>query len=128
MGEDLRAGIVASKPTEGATLQQLVNDFLNAKRELVESGERSERTLTELWRVGQQLGKVLGKTRLAADIGPDDFAKVRRAITKRCGSVRAANEIQRIKSMFQWGYENGKIPQLPRYGDFKKPSAKTPRP
>jgi len=127
IGEDLRAGINPSKPTEGITLGQLVNDFLNSKRELVESGERSERTLTELVRAGRTLVKVLGKTRPAADIGPDDFAKVRRAITKRNGSVRTANEISRIKSVFKWAHENGKIDHLPRYGDFKKPSAKTTR-
>lgn len=89
IGEELRAGIDASKQTEGITLGALVNNFLNSKWELVESGERSERTLTELVRVGQQLTKVLGKTRPAADIGPDDFANVRRAITKRFASVRS---------------------------------------
>ncbi len=127
IGEDLRAGIDPSKPTAGVTLGRLVNDFLNAKRQLVESGERSERTLTELVRAGRTLVKVLGKTRPVADIGPDDFAKVRRAITKRNGSVRTANEISRIKSVFRWGHENGKIDHLPRYGDFKKPSTKTTR-
>lgn len=127
IGEDARNGVTPSKPTGGIALGQLVNDFLNAKRELVESGERSERTLTELIRAGRTLVKVLGKTRPAADIGPDDFAKVRRAITKRCGSVRTANEISRIKSVFKWAHDNGKIDHLPRYGDFKKPSAKTTR-
>jgi len=37
IGEDLRNGVSPSKPTGGITLGQLVNDFLNAKRELVAS-------------------------------------------------------------------------------------------
>lgn len=127
IGNDLRNGIEPSKETAAVSLGQLVNEFLNAKRQLVESGERSERTLTELIAGGRVLCKVLGKTHPADSIGPDDFARVRQDIVKRCGSIRSANQISRIKSIFKWGFENGKIPHLPRYGDFKKPSAKTIR-
>jgi integrase len=49
-------------------------------------------------------------------------------MAKDWGPVRLANEIQRVRSVFKYGYEAGLIDRPVRYGpNFKKPSSKVLR-
>ena len=58
----------------------------------------------------------------------DDFRRLRAAVAKVWGPVRLGNEIQRVRSLFKFAYDDGLIDKPPRFGaDFKKPSAKVLR-
>src|SRR5262249_2673806 len=59
---------------------------------------------------------------------PDDFAALRNKAATRWGPVRLGNVIQRIRSVFKLGTDNGLLERPPRYGQgFKRPSAKVLR-
>src|SRR4051812_15770977 len=93
--DDLHAG---RKPrvqvSEGVTVKALVNAFLNHKQTRLDNGELSSRT----WRTYKETTDVLvqqfGKQRLASDLDPDDFAKLRDVAAKRWGLHRLATFIQ----------------------------------
>src|SRR5262249_29264322 len=105
-----------------------VNKFLWSKEQLVDSGELSPRTWAEYKGTTDLLIKYLGKTRLVADVGPDDFAVLRAKMAARWGPTRILNTIQTVRSVFKYGFEAGLILSPARYGpDFKRPSRKTLR-
>src|SRR5262249_39431435 len=73
----LHAGRKPRAATEGVTVKDLANCFLNAKQALVDAGELSPRTWAEYKATTDLLVANFGKQRLAADLDPDDFAKLR---------------------------------------------------
>jgi integrase len=69
-----------------------------------------------------------GRDRPLDDLRPDDFERLRATIAKVWGPIRLGNEIQRVRSVFKFGFEEGLLTVPVRYGaSFKKPSAKTLR-
>ena len=53
----------------------------------------------------------------------DDFAALRAVMAKRWGTVRLANAVTCVKSVFRFGYESGLMERPVRYGsEFAKPS------
>ena len=62
------------------------------------------------------------------DLAADDFDKLRVSIAKKWGPVRLGNEIQRVRSVFKYGYDAGLIDRPVRFGpSFKKPTRKVLR-
>lgn len=67
-------------------------------------------------------------TKRWAKIGPDDFAEYRAELPKTRRAVALGNEIQAVRSILKFAYEEGIIPTPVRFGTaFKKPSAKVLR-
>jgi integrase len=88
----------------------------------------SPRTWAEYKAVCDLLVKQLGKARLAADVGPDDFARLRNTMAKRWGPVRLGNEIQRVRCVFKFAADNRLLDRPVCYGQgFRRPSKKTLR-
>jgi integrase len=124
----LLAGRTPRTKVEGFTVQELVNRFLSAKRHLLDTREIGPRTFSELFATCQRVGDGFGWDRLVVDLAADDFDRLRRQIAKQWGPVRLGNEIQRIRSLFKFGFEAGLIEHPIRYGaTFKKPSRKVLR-
>lgn len=124
----LLAGRTPRVKTEGFTVHKLVNRFLEAKRHLVDTHEITERTFAELFATCQRIGDNFGWDRLVVDLAAEDFDRLRRQIAKQWGPLRLGNEIQRVRSLFKFGFEAGVIEQPVRYGaTFKKPSRKVLR-
>jgi integrase len=112
----------------GATVRDLANAFLTHKRNLLHAGELTDRTFAEYFATCERLVKVLGKDRPVDDLLADDFDKLRAQIARSWGPIRLANEIQRTRSIFRYGWESGLIEKEVRFGPgFKKPSAKVLR-
>src|SRR5207249_9831548 len=66
--------------------------------------------------------------RLVEDLRTDDFENLRAKIAQAWGRIRLGNEIQRVRSVFKYGYDAGYIDQPMRFGPgFKRPSNKTLR-
>ena len=122
--EDLLAGRTpAAQPAGAVTVAKLCNDFQNHKRLLLESGEIKATTFAEYRASIERLAKQFGRDRPVDDLVADDFAKLRHRIAKVWGPVRLGNEIQRVRSVFKFGYESGLLDKPPRFGPgFKKPS------
>ncbi len=124
----LLAGRTPRVKAEGLTVHDLVNGFLEAKRHLVDTREITERTFAELFATCQRIGDNFGWDRLVVDLAAEDFDRLRRRVAKQWGPLRLGNEIQRVRSLFKFGFEAGLIDQPIRYGaTFKKPSRKVIR-
>jgi integrase len=124
----LHAGKKPRPDREGLTVKDVVNAFLNSKKALVDAGELSPRTWTEYKAMTDELVAHLGKTRLVADLDPDDFASLRNKLAKKWGPHRLKKAIQYIRCVFKHAYESGLTDKPVRYGPgFKRPSMKTMR-
>jgi integrase len=126
--EALHAGRKPHEVSAGVTLKQLCNRFMGAKKALVESGELKQRTWDDYLAACDLILARFGKTRLVADLDPDDFAALRHKLAKKWGPVTLGNVIQRIRVVFKFGWDDGMIDRPVRYGqNFKRPSRKTVR-
>jgi integrase len=124
----LHAGRKPREASEGITVKELCNQFLNAKRALVESGELTNRSWQDYKAACDLIVSHFGKSRLVADLDPDDFAGLRRKLAKKWGPVTLGNVIQRVRVAFKFAWDNGLIDRPVRYGQgFKRPSRKVVR-
>lgn len=124
--DDLLAGRKPRpKESSGPTVGELLNRYLTAKEAAANAGEISARHLEDLVSTGKRIAKVFGRDRLLSDIGPDDFAALKRAIgTTRKQLSTIATEIVRAKAPFHWGYKNAVIDRPIRFGSEFSPPPK----
>jgi integrase len=124
----LHAGRRPREATEGVTIKVLVNAYLNSKQARLDAGELSPLTMQNAKQATDLIVFSFGKTRLAADIGPDDFGELRASMAKRWGPVRVRDMIQRVRSVFKYGSDCDLLDRPARFGpDFRRPSRKTIR-
>lgn len=134
--DDLHAGRTPRVNSGGLTVAALCNAFLTAKQRQWEAGEISARMFEpvpgseppkakgEYPATTDRLIAQFGGSRLVDDLAAEDFEALRDALAKQYGPVRLGNEIQKIRTVFKYGYESGLIEKPVRYGpQFKKPSA-----
>ena len=113
---------------DAVTVRDVVNEFLTIKDHLVASEELKQRTFDEYKKSCERVVRILGKSRLAGDVGPDDFARIRADMTKTLGPVALGNAINRVRSIFKFAYEHRLIDRPVIYGQsFRRPSPKTLR-
>lgn len=121
--DDLHAGRKPRSEGDGTTVAQLCDRFVVAKRDKRDNGELSPRTWTTYKAACDRLVAVFGKKRLVSDLAADDFAELRKDITKtKKSAVALGVEIQRTKTVFKYAYDQGLIEKPVRYGQsFDKP-------
>jgi len=126
--DDLYAGRKPRVKPDGLTVRDMCNRFLTVKKHLLDNGEISDRTFHDYYLTCERIVQVLGKDAALADIGPDDFRKLRKDIAEKRGVVALGNEIQRVRSVFKFATDEGLVEQVIRYGQsFQKPSRNTLR-
>jgi integrase len=126
--EDLHAGRTPRRAHEVLTVKEAVNAFLNEKKARLEAGEIGQRTWDQYKEATDKILETFGSRRRVADLGPDDFSKLRKKMALRWGPVRLGNVIQSVRSVFKFAFEADLIDRPVRYGpSFKKPSAKVLR-
>jgi integrase len=127
--EALHAGRKPRPDQSGVTVKDVANDFIDSKKALVESGELSARTLADYEQVCRLVIVHMGKGRLAEDVGPDDFAALRKKVAKRWGPQRLGSKlIQYTRCLFKHAADAGLIGRPVRFGPgFKRPSKKVLR-
>jgi integrase len=136
VADDLHAGRTPRAKSDGLTVAELCNRFLTAKQRQWEAGEISARMYEpvpgsepprakgEYPATTDRLIAQFGGTRLVDDLAADDFEALRDELAKQYGPVRLGNEIQKVRSVFKYGFESGLMERPVRYGpQFKKPSA-----
>ena len=89
--DDLHAGRKPKEDTEAVTIKYFVNQFLNAKAASRDAGEITSRTWEDYKAATDLIIDHFGKTRLLADVRPDDFATMRKSLAKKWGPVTLAN-------------------------------------
>jgi integrase len=122
---DIRLG---REPADDARLsiKDLVNHFLGAKRDLVDSGELAERTWAEYRTTGATLLDEMGRETDVSRLRPDDFAALRASLAKTRGLKTLDGEIGRIRAIFNYAFKADLLDSPVRYGmAFNKPSRKS---
>src|SRR5262249_5020104 len=106
----LHAGRLPRPDPAGITIKDVVNDFLNAKLALKDAGELVPRTWRDYKEICDLVVAHMGKSRLASDVGPDDFASLRNKMAKRWGPARLGTKlIQYVRSLFKHALDAGLI-------------------
>jgi integrase len=124
----LLAGTTPPLHRDGITVRELANRFLNAKKRLVETGELSARTWRDYYLTCERLVDRLGKGRAVDTLNGPDFEQLRATIAKTFGPVALGNEIQRVRTVMKFAWDEQLIDKPVRFGaSFKKPSLKTMR-
>jgi integrase len=124
----LHAGRKPRPATEGTTIKDACNAFLNHKQARLDAGELSLRTWQGYKAATAFLVQQLGKSRLFADLGPDDFESLRNKLAKKYGPHGLGTAIQCIRSVCKYASDNGLIARPVQFGtSFKKPSKKVVR-
>jgi integrase len=126
--DDLLAGRKPREASDSLTIKDLCNRFLTSKQRQLDSGEITQRTFQDYKFTTDRLITRFGKSRVVEDIAADDFELLRADIAKTRAAVALGNEIQRIRTIFKYAFENALIEKPIRYGTaFKKPSKKVLR-
>jgi integrase len=126
--EALHAGRKPRPDADAVTVKDVINAFLNHKSDKRDAGELSQRTWLKYKAVTDLVIAHLGKSRLVADLGPDDFTALRKKMSERWGPLRIRDFIQHIRSVFKHALEAELIDRPVRFGPgFARPSKKTMR-
>ena len=126
--DDLHAGRTPRSTGDGLTIAGLCNQFLNAKAAMMKNGELAEITFRNYHRSCRRIIDVLGKTRLVDDLRADDFAELRAALAETLGLASLKTEIQSIRVVFKFAFDQRLIQQPINFGQsFNKPSRKVLR-
>jgi integrase len=126
--DELHAGRKPRPDTGAATVKDVANAFLNHKRALLDAGELSPRTWADYKAASDLLISHCGKQRVVSDLGPDDFAALRKKMSRKWGAVRVRDFIQRIRSVFKHALDAGLIERPVRFGPgFARPTKKVMR-
>ena len=123
--DDLHAGRKPRPDHEALTVKELANAFLHAKQALVDAGELAPLTWGDYKTACDEIVASFGKSRLLADVGPDDFARLRDKLARKWGPHRLSKTIQFIRCAFKYAYEAGLLDRPVRFGPgFKRPARK----
>lgn len=113
---------------EGVTVGEVCDRFLQAKDELVKTGEITQKTRLDYQRVTDRMVAFFGSDRVIVDLGPDDFAELRADFSKTNAVVALGNFIQRVRIVCKFAFDQGKIAAPLKFGQlFKRPSVKALR-
>jgi integrase len=120
--DDLLAGRPPRPNAGGFAVRDLVNAFLTAQKLRMHSGAITARSFQDYYATGERMAEALGKMRAVADLRPDDFDAFRAKLAAKWGPTALGNEIQRVRSIFKWGFETLLMEKPMVFGPhFRKP-------
>jgi integrase len=126
--DDLYAGRTPRGKSDDLTIADLCNRYLTVKQHSLDTKEIVPRTFHASKRITDRIVTNFGKSRLVDDLAAPDFGELRAEMAKTLGPVSLGNEIQGIRSVFKFAFDEGLIERPVRYGQqFKKPTKKTLR-
>lgn len=126
--DDLHAGRKPRPDADAVLVKDVVNAFLNHKDALLAAGELSKHTRAKHQTATDEVISAFGKSRLAADLGPDDFAALRKRMAAKWGLLRLGDMIQQVRSIFKYAHDSRMLPLPVCFGPgFARPSKKAQR-
>lgn len=122
---DIRLGREPSDEDAKLSVDDLVNTFLGAKRDLVDSNELAERTWTEYRATALKLIAELGRDTDVSKLRPSDFGSLRSALAQSVGLKTLDGEIGRVRAIFNYAFKADLLESPVRFGmAFNKPTRK----
>ena len=127
--DDLLAGRdPRAKKDDELTVAGLCNEFLTHKEQLRDNGELSVRTFRGYYDTCERIVKTFGRNRVVNDLIPNDFATLRKKLATSRKATALRNEMQRVRSLFKFAFDEGLILAPVRFGQsFAKPKKETVR-
>jgi integrase len=126
--DDLQAGRAPRPENGGLNVRELCNRFLTSKKLLLNAGELSPRTWRDYYDCCETIVKAFGKTCTVADLVGNDFEKLRASLATRRGPVALGNQVQRVRTVFKYAFDEVLIDRPVRFGTtFRRPSRKAIR-
>jgi integrase len=120
--DDLLAGRKPRDNRDGLSVRDLCNAFMTLKDSLRQSGEITERTFRDYFTTCDRICKLFGKSRLVEDLDSADFLAARNEMSKTFNVRTLGNEINRMRGVFKFAYDEGLIDRPLRYGQsFNRP-------
>lgn len=107
------------------TVLDMVNAFILWKGSLRDSGELAPRTYGRYYATCEMVLRLLGKTTPVESLAPNDFERMRSAMSKQMGKVALSNEIGYVRGIFKYAHESGLIDAPVLFGPgFARPKLK----
>lgn len=107
-----------------ATVQMVCERFIARCKRCVTDGELTRSTFLDYEIAVAEFAGFVGPTIRVADLTADLFGRFRAKLAKRLGHYALDRNIQAVRTMFKWAFDNNVIATQPRYGDrFKKTRA-----
>jgi integrase len=129
--DDLYAGRKpqqASAGVSGKRIADLVNEFLSSKRLMVDGGELTARSWRDYYLTCERIVKAFGRERVILDVGPNDFDQLKAKLAKTNSPLTVGNEVNRVRVIFNWAFEQALIDRPMRFGPaFKRPTKRIVR-
>lgn len=126
--DDLLAGRTPRGNREGLTVRDLCNSFLTAKEQQRDAGDIKPISFADYLDTCKTVVDAFGKNRLIDDLVATDFQSLRAGFAKKWGPHRLGGEVQRVRTVFKFGYDAGLIDKPMRFGPtFKRPTARIMR-
>jgi integrase len=126
--DDLHAGRKPRVSGDTQTVRDVLNRFLTSKKVLADTGEIAPRTFAEYHDTCKRIGDAFGLGRPVDDLAADDFEQLRADLAKTWGPVRLGNEVQRVRSVFKYAFDEGLVDRPVRFGTvFRKPTRRALR-
>lgn len=117
-----------SKMRKGKTVEDITTDYLGFQEDQFEQGDIGRQRLKDCERVCKRICKMFGKQTPVASLTPEDFGRLKKRMSKTMSALTLGIEIQRVRSVFKFAYEDGLLDKPIKYGrQFDKPATKKVR-
>ena len=114
--------------SQGCTIGQLCNEFMDSKQAAMEDGDLSPRTLADYHQTAKLLVNHFTKDRHVADLRPTDFRDFRSVLAQKLNTNSLKSVINKLRMVFNYGHEAKLYSEAIDFGgEFKRPSAKAQR-
>lgn len=110
------------------TVADVLNAFVESKRQLMDNGELSPRTFADNIRTGELIVQAIDRNRDIETIDQNDFARLRQVLASGRALTALGVWITRCRSVFKFAIDTGMREKALRYGQsFAQPKAKAVR-
>lgn len=114
--------------SNGCTIEQLCNEFMESKAAAVKDGDLSPRTLHDYHTTVKAIAKHFGNGRVVVGLTQGDFREFRTILANRMNINSLKSTINKIRVVFNFGHTASLYPEPINFGnEFKRPSAKRQR-
>lgn len=107
--DNLQAGLGWVSDEVVLTVVELCNHYLEAKDAQVQRGELSPVTFADYRRICTNAAEIIGKTKPVKSLGPNDFERLRSKLAETRNLTTLKTELQKIKSVFNFAYDQEMI-------------------
>ena len=104
-----------------ATLVELCNKFLTHKLDQVKLKELTQTSFDDYHRSCERLINRFGSSCAIDSIRPEELLAYRHELATKWGPTTIANEVNRVRVILRFGFDNGLVDKPIQFGAFRRP-------